>query len=39
MGVIGLTTIETPFSTSAFNDGSFPPYKFLDYAPIVVERS
>jgi 2',3'-cyclic-nucleotide 2'-phosphodiesterase (5'-nucleotidase family) len=37
--VIGLTTLETPATTSTFNDGTFPPYKFLEYAPIVQERS
>ncbi len=31
--------METPSTTGAFNDGSFPAYKFLDYAPIVLERS
>ena len=39
IGVIGLSTVETPESTGTFNDGTFPPYKFLDYAPIVVQRS
>ncbi len=32
-------TLETPASTGAFADGLFPPYKFLDYSDIVVERS
>ena len=39
IGVIGLATLETPASTSTFNDGTFPPYQFLDYAPVVLERS
>ena len=39
IGVIGLSTLETPSTTSAFNDGSFPAYQFLQYAPIVLERS
>lgn len=29
IGVIGLSTIETPSTTSAFNDGTFPAYQFL----------
>jgi 2',3'-cyclic-nucleotide 2'-phosphodiesterase (5'-nucleotidase family) len=37
--VIGLSTIETPATTATFNDGTFPAYKFLEYAPIVQERS
>jgi 2',3'-cyclic-nucleotide 2'-phosphodiesterase (5'-nucleotidase family) len=36
IGVIGLATIETPAKTSTFNDGTFPAYQFLDYAPVVI---
>lgn len=39
IGIIGLSTLETPSTTGAFNDGSFPAYQFLQYAPIVMERS
>ncbi len=39
VGVIGLSTIETPTTTATFNDGTFPAYKFLNYSSIVVERS
>jgi 5'-nucleotidase len=39
IGVIGLATVETPETTGAFNDGSFPKYQFLDYGPVVEEQS
>jgi len=35
IGVIGLSTTETPTTTNAFNSGLFPRYKFLDYLNIV----
>ena len=37
--MIGLTTVETPFTTGAFKEGLFPPYQFSDYAQIVIESS
>lgn len=36
IGVIGLSTIETPATTNGFADGSFPQYKFLDYKDVVI---
>lgn len=39
IGVIGLTTIETPFTTGAFTDGSFPAYRFKEYTEIVMKSS
>ncbi len=35
IGVIGLTTINTPNTTDAFKKKLFPEYKFLDYVNIV----
>ena len=29
IGVVGLATLETPFTTAAFSNGKFPKYKFL----------
>jgi 2',3'-cyclic-nucleotide 2'-phosphodiesterase (5'-nucleotidase family) len=31
IGVVGLSTLETPTSTSGFTNGKFPPYRFLPY--------
>lgn len=39
VGVIGLTTLETPASTGAFSSGKFPPYQFLEYKKIVMDES
>ena len=40
IGVIGLSTKETLKSTSGFVENLFEgEYKFLDYAPIVIEKS
>jgi len=39
IGVIGLSTIETPTTTSAFNNGLFPKYEFLQYLSIVEAES
>ena len=39
IGVIGLTTMETKTSSSAFLDNSFPNYKFLPYTDIVINKS
>ena len=39
IGVIGLSTLETPTSTSGFIDKIFPEYKFLPYTDIVIEKS
>jgi 2',3'-cyclic-nucleotide 2'-phosphodiesterase (5'-nucleotidase family) len=39
VGVIGLSTIETPKTTSTFNDGTFPAYQFQNYTSIVIEKS
>ena len=39
LGVIGLTTAETPKTTSGFRDGSFPAYQFEAYAPAIIEHS
>ena len=39
MGVIGLTTLETPSTTATFVNGKFPAYSFLDYKDIVIERA
>ena len=36
IGVIGLSTIETPTTTNAFKNKLFPEYKFLDYKDIVI---
>jgi 2',3'-cyclic-nucleotide 2'-phosphodiesterase (5'-nucleotidase family) len=37
--VIGLSTIETPTTTNAFNSGLFPKYQFLDYLSVVEQES
>lgn len=39
IGVIGLSTIETPTTTSGFGAGAnkFPKYQFLDYKDIVIK--
>lgn len=37
VGVIGLSTVETPTTTSGFSSHLFPQYKFLDYRDIVIE--
>ena len=37
LGVIGLSTVETPTTTAGFSSGKFPPYKFLEYRDIVIE--
>jgi hypothetical protein len=35
--VIGLSTVETPFTTSGFIDGLFPEtYKFEEYKEVVI---
>lgn len=39
IGVIGLITIFTPITTSAFKNHLFPDYKFLDYKDIVINES
>ena len=39
IGVIGLSTIETPSTTAAFSNGLFPAYKFLEYLQIVQDES
>ena len=39
IGVIGLSTLETPTSTSGFIDNLFPEYKFLPYTDIVIQKS
>lgn len=39
IGVIGLSTLETPTSTSGFIDKIFPEYKFLPYTDIVIKKS
>lgn len=36
VGVIGLATIETPFTTNAFKNKLFPEYKFQNYTAIVI---
>ena len=35
IGIIGLVTLETPTSTSAFSKGDFPLYQFLQYKRFV----
>lgn len=37
IGVIGLSTVETPSTTAAFAKGLFPKYKFLEYKQVVIE--
>lgn len=39
IGVIGLTTLETPYTTATFINGKFPAYSFLDYKDIVISRA
>lgn len=39
IGVIGLSTINTPSTTNAFKNHLFPDYKFLPYKEIVVNQS
>lgn len=39
IGVIGLSTLETPTATSGFIDHIFPDYKFLPYTDIVIQKS
>ena len=39
IGVIGLSTVETPTSTSGFIENLFPKYKFLPYTDIVLAKS
>jgi 2',3'-cyclic-nucleotide 2'-phosphodiesterase (5'-nucleotidase family) len=36
IGVIGLITQDTPFTSSGFTKHLFPDYKFKDYADIVI---
>jgi 2',3'-cyclic-nucleotide 2'-phosphodiesterase (5'-nucleotidase family) len=37
--VIGLSTLETPATTSGFVENLFPDYKFLEYRDVVVKYS
>ena len=37
IGVIGLSTLETPDTTAGFSGGKFPSYRFLDYKEIVMD--
>lgn len=39
IGVIGLSTLETPDTTAGFSGGKFPPYRFLDYKEVVMDES
>lgn len=40
MGVIGLSTVETPSKTSGFVEGIFPStYTFLSYKDVVMEEA
>lgn len=39
IGVVGLSTLETPSTTAGFSDNKFPSYQFLDYKGIVIEQS
>lgn len=39
IGIIGLTTLETPASTGAFSTGKFPAYRFLYYKNIIIEEN
>ena len=39
IGVIGLATVETPFTTAGFSKDLFPPYEFLSYSSIVEAES
>ena len=39
IGVIGLTTLETPTSSKGFTNHLFPDYQFLPYKEVVIEKS
>ena len=39
IGVIGLTTTDTPQTSSGFTNHLFPDYQFKDYTNIVIEES
>lgn len=39
IGVIGLSTLETPSSTAAFSQGLFPAYRFLQYRQLIMDES
>ena len=39
IGIIGLSTNETPATTNGFNSNLFPKYQFLNYTDRVIERS
>jgi 2',3'-cyclic-nucleotide 2'-phosphodiesterase (5'-nucleotidase family) len=39
IGVVGLSTLETPTTTSGFVSGKFPPYRFLPYKEVVMRHS
>lgn len=39
VGLIGLTTVETPSTTGAFAEGLFPAYQFLEYVEVVKTQS
>lgn len=39
VGVIGLTTTDTPQTSSGFTDHLFPDYQFKDYTNIVIDES
>jgi len=39
IGVIGLSTLETPSTTDGFLKNKFPPFIFNDYLPVVLKES
>ena len=39
VGVIGLTTVDTPQTSSGFTDHMFPDYQFKEYADIVAQEA
>lgn len=39
IGVIGLSTVETPATTNGFASNLFPRYQFVNYTSKVIERS